>query len=46
MTEEARERLETLREVSGIGAGYAIAMRDLELRGQRRFVGAEAERAD
>jgi transcription-repair coupling factor (superfamily II helicase) len=39
MTEEARERLETLREVSGIGAGYAIAMRDLELRGSGDLLG-------
>jgi transcription-repair coupling factor (superfamily II helicase) len=39
MTEEARERLDTLREVGGIGAGYAIAMRDLELRGSGDLLG-------
>ena len=39
MTEDARERLETLREVTGIGAGYAIAMRDLELRGAGDILG-------
>ncbi len=39
MTEDARQRLETLREVSGIGAGYAIAMRDLELRGSGDLLG-------
>ena len=39
MTSDARERLETLREVTGIGAGYAIAMRDLELRGAGDILG-------
>lgn len=39
MTEDARERLETLREAAGIGAGYAIAMRDLELRGAGDILG-------
>jgi len=39
MTDEARERLETLREAAGIGAGYAIAMRDLELRGAGDILG-------
>jgi transcription-repair coupling factor (superfamily II helicase) len=39
MTPEARERLETLREVAGIGAGYLIAMRDLELRGAGDILG-------
>jgi transcription-repair coupling factor (superfamily II helicase) len=33
LTEEARERLETLAEHTSLGAGYQIAMRDLELRG-------------
>jgi transcription-repair coupling factor (superfamily II helicase) len=33
LTEEARARLETLREYTDLGAGYQIAMRDLELRG-------------
>ena len=39
MTHEARERLETLREAAGIGAGYMIAMRDLELRGAGDILG-------
>ena len=39
MTPEARERLETLREVAGMGAGYMIAMRDLELRGAGDILG-------
>jgi transcription-repair coupling factor (superfamily II helicase) len=33
LTEEARERLETLAEHTSLGAGYQIAMRDLEIRG-------------
>jgi transcription-repair coupling factor (superfamily II helicase) len=39
MTAEARDRLETLRESAGIGAGYSIAMRDLELRGAGDMLG-------
>lgn len=41
MTEEARERLEVLRESAGIGAGYSISMRDLELRGAGDMLGAK-----
>lgn len=33
MTDEARERLETLAEHTSLGAGFQIAMRDLEIRG-------------
>jgi len=33
LTEEARQRLETLTEYTDLGSGYQIAMRDLELRG-------------
>lgn len=33
LTEEARARLDTLAENSGLGAGFQIAMRDLEIRG-------------
>ena len=40
LTPEARERLETLRESAGIGAGYSIALRDLELRGAGELLGA------
>ncbi len=39
MTPEARERLNTLREIAGLGAGYLIAMRDLELRGAGDILG-------
>lgn len=39
MTPEARERLETLSDAAGIGAGYMIAMRDLELRGAGDILG-------
>jgi transcription-repair coupling factor (superfamily II helicase) len=41
MTAEARERLETLRETAGIGAGYSISMRDLEMRGSGDLLGAK-----
>jgi transcription-repair coupling factor (superfamily II helicase) len=41
LTPEARERLETLRESAGIGAGYSIALRDLELRGAGELLGAK-----
>jgi transcription-repair coupling factor (superfamily II helicase) len=41
MTEEARDRLETLREAAGIGAGYSISMRDLELRGAGDMLGVK-----
>jgi transcription-repair coupling factor (superfamily II helicase) len=33
LTDEARTRLETLSEYTALGAGYQIAMRDLEMRG-------------
>jgi transcription-repair coupling factor (superfamily II helicase) len=39
MTDDARERLETMREAAGLGAGYMIAMRDLELRGAGDMLG-------
>jgi transcription-repair coupling factor (superfamily II helicase) len=39
LTDEARDRLETMREAKGIGAGYMIAMRDLELRGAGDMLG-------
>ncbi len=41
ITPEARERLETLRENSSFGAGYSIALRDLELRGAGELLGAK-----
>ena len=39
LTREARQRLETIREASGLGDGYAIAMRDLEIRGAGDILG-------
>ncbi len=39
LTEEARQRLETIREASELGAGYSIAMRDLEIRGAGDLLG-------
>jgi transcription-repair coupling factor (superfamily II helicase) len=39
MTEDARERLQTMREAAGMGAGYMVAMRDLELRGAGDMLG-------
>ncbi|RMG65266.1 MAG: transcription-repair coupling factor [Chloroflexi bacterium] len=41
MTPEARERLATLRETAGLGAGYSIALRDLEMRGAGELLGAK-----
>jgi transcription-repair coupling factor (superfamily II helicase) len=38
-TDEARERLEILAEHSQLGAGYSIAMRDLEMRGAGDVLG-------
>lgn len=39
LTPEARQRLETIREASELGAGYTIAMRDLEIRGAGEILG-------
>jgi transcription-repair coupling factor (superfamily II helicase) len=39
LTPEARQRLETMRETSELGAGYTIAMRDLEMRGAGDILG-------
>jgi transcription-repair coupling factor (superfamily II helicase) len=41
LTSEARSRLATLADHTELGAGYAIAMRDLELRGAGDLLGAE-----
>ncbi len=40
LTPEARQRLETMREATELGAGYTIAMRDLEMRGAGEILGA------
>jgi transcription-repair coupling factor (superfamily II helicase) len=39
LTHEARQRLETMRETAELGAGYTIAMRDLEIRGAGDILG-------
>ena len=41
LTDEARRRLEALREVTELGAGFRIAGRDLEIRGAGNLLGAE-----
>jgi transcription-repair coupling factor (superfamily II helicase) len=40
LTTDARRRLETIHEATNLGAGYAIAMRDLEIRGAGDILGA------
>ena len=40
MTPEGRQRLETIAEQTELGAGYSIAMRDLEMRGAGDILGA------
>ncbi|MHC4921694.1 MAG: TRCF domain-containing protein, partial [Planctomycetota bacterium] len=39
--DEARKRLKALEEFSGLGAGFAIAMKDLEIRGAGNLLGPE-----
>ena len=41
MTEEAKVRLEALTELSYLGAGFRLALRDLEIRGAGDLLGAE-----
>jgi len=41
LTEEAYERLNTISEHTGLGSGFRIAMRDLEIRGAGNLLGAE-----
>jgi transcription-repair coupling factor (superfamily II helicase) len=41
MTDDARRRLEAIREANDLGMGYSIAMRDLEIRGAGNLLGAE-----
>ena len=40
MTEDARRRLEAIREANELGMGYSIAMRDLEIRGAGDLLGS------
>ena len=41
MTEAAHERLKTISEYTGLGSGFRIAMRDLEIRGAGNLLGGE-----
>jgi len=41
ITEEARRRLAALEELSYLGAGFRVAMKDLEIRGAGNLLGAE-----
>jgi transcription-repair coupling factor (superfamily II helicase) len=41
LTEEAHERLKTISEHTGLGSGFRIAMRDLEIRGAGNLLGGE-----
>src|SRR4029077_20514462 len=44
LSPEARARLATLADHTELGAGFAIAMRDLEIRGAGELLGAEESR--
>ena len=41
MTSDARKRLEAIEQVSDLGSGFQIAMKDLEIRGAGDLLGAE-----
>jgi len=41
LTPEARKRLETIAEAAELGAGFAVAMKDLEIRGAGNLLGVE-----
>ena len=41
LTDEARKRLETIRDFTQLGAGFQVAKRDLEIRGAGNILGAE-----
>lgn len=41
MSHDARNRLDALKRFSGLGAGFAIAMKDLEIRGAGNLLGPE-----
>ncbi len=41
MTQEAQQRLEAIQEATELGAGFRLAMRDLEIRGAGNLLGAE-----
>ncbi len=41
LSDVARQRLQTIREATELGAGFRVAMRDLEIRGAGEILGAE-----
>ena len=41
VTPESQDRLDTIRRYSGLGAGFEVALRDLEIRGAGNILGAE-----
>ena len=41
LTEDAKNRLRAIRELTALGSGYQIAMRDMEIRGVGNILGAE-----
>ncbi|NOR86526.1 MAG: transcription-repair coupling factor, partial [Bacteroidales bacterium] len=41
LTEEARKRLQAIEELSNLGSGFNIAMRDLDIRGAGNILGGE-----
>ncbi|MDH5380925.1 MAG: transcription-repair coupling factor, partial [Cyclobacteriaceae bacterium] len=41
LSSDARKRLKTLEEFSGLGDGYKVALRDLDIRGAGNMLGAE-----
>ncbi|HPT09180.1 MAG TPA: transcription-repair coupling factor [Bacteroidales bacterium] len=41
LTDEARKRLRAIEEFAGLGSGFNIAMRDLDIRGAGNILGAE-----
>lgn len=41
LTKEARQRLQALEEFSNLGAGFGLAMRDMDIRGAGNLLGAE-----
>ena len=41
VTDKARKRLSAIRQINNFGAGFRIALRDLELRGAGNLLGSE-----
>ncbi|MBC7475258.1 MAG: transcription-repair coupling factor, partial [Candidatus Sericytochromatia bacterium] len=41
LTDEARQRLQVIQEMSELGSGYQVALRDMEIRGVGDLLGAE-----